>query len=145
MFGDVPTKMETQWKEKGGYDGFAEHVHKSSSIREDAPTNSKIWTDVRPTNSSNAHLVLKAVEIAYDKNKSIAMALKFRSAFFIDALDIGNLKILCDLVKSSGLDRNKINSSIHDGLAITALMRDYQKSKQLKIKGSPSYVINGGR
>jgi len=145
VFGDVPTKMETQWKEKGGYDGFAEHVHKSSSIREDAPTNSKIWTDVRPTNSSNAHLVLKAVEIAYDKNKSIAMALKFRSAFFIDALDIGNLKILCDLVKSSGLDRNKINSSIHDGLAITALMRDYQKSKQLKIKGSPSYVINGGR
>lgn len=145
IFGDVPTKMNTQWKQKGGYAGFAEYVQKSASVFDDAPINSKIWTEVKPTTSANAHLVLKALEITYDKNKSIDMALKFRSAFFIDALDIGNLDVLCDLVKANGLDRNTVSTSIHDGSAMAALMHDYQKSKQQSVKGSPSYVIDGGR
>ncbi len=145
IFGDVPTKMTTQWKQKGGYSGFSEHVQKSASIFEDAPINSKIWKEVKPVTSANAHLVLKAVEISYDKSKSIEFALKIRSAFFIDALDVGNLDVLCDLVKINGLDHNAINTSIHDGSAIAALMHDYQRSKQHSIKGSPSYVIDGGR
>jgi predicted DsbA family dithiol-disulfide isomerase len=145
VFGDVPTKMDTQWKQKGGYLGFADHVKKAASMFEDAPVNSKIWTEVRPATSANAHLVLKAVEITYDKNRSVDMALKFREAFFIKAEDIGNLEVLYELVKSSGLDIKSINTSILDGSAMAALMQDYQKSKQQSIKGSPSYVIDGGR
>lgn len=145
IFGDVPTKIDTQWEQKGGYVGFAEHVQKSASIFEDAVINSKIWTEVRPTTSANAHLVLKAIEKTHGKNKSIDMALKIRTAFFIDALDVGNLEVLFGLVKANGLDQDKINRSIHDGSAMAMLMQDYQKSKQQSIKGSPSYVIDEGR
>jgi len=145
IFGDVPTKMNTQWKDKGGYTGFSDHVMQSASIFEDTPTNPKIWTEVRPATSANAHLVLKAIEITYDKKSSIDMALKFRSAFFIDALDIGSLEILCDLAKANGLNQDRIKKSINDGTAIARLMHDYQKSKQQSVKGSPSYVIDGGR
>jgi predicted DsbA family dithiol-disulfide isomerase len=145
IFGDVPAKMNTQWQSKGGYVGFAEHVQKSASVFEDALINPKIWTEVRPNTSANAHLMLKAVEITYDKNKSIDMALQFRTAFFVDALDIGNLDVLCDLVKANGLDRNTINTSIRDGSAMAFLMGDYQNAKRQEIKGSPSYVIGDGR
>tara|TARA_R110001592_G_scaffold362925_2_gene678883 strand:- start:11773 stop:12432 length:660 start_codon:yes stop_codon:yes gene_type:complete len=145
IFGDVSTKITTQWQSKGAYLGFAEHIHTSASAFEYTHINPKIWTEVRPTTSANAHLVLKAVEITYDKKKSIDMALKFRSAFFVDALDIGNLEVLCDLVKDNGLDRNTINTSIRDGSAMASLMNDYQKSKRQGIQGSPSYVISGGR
>lgn len=145
VFGDVPTKMDMQWKQKDGYVGFSDHVKKSASVFEDAPVNSKVWTEVRPATSANAHLALKAIEITYDKSTSVDMALKFREAFFIDAVDIGNLEALCDLVKASGLDQNRVNASIHDGSAMAALMHDYQKSKQQSIKGSPCYVIDGGR
>ena len=145
VFGDVPTKMNTQWKQKGGYVGFAEHVQKSASAFDDAGLNSKIWTEVKPASSASAHLVLKAVEIVYDQNKSIDMALEFRSAFFVDALDIGSLDVLYDLVNANDLDRNKVEGSIHDGSAMAALMGDYHKSKQESVKGSPSYVIDGGR
>ena len=145
VFGDVPTKIESQWKQKNGYVGFAEHIQKSASVFEHAHINPKIWSEVRPITSANAHLVLKAVEITYDKSKSIDMALKFRTAFFKDALDIGNLEILFDLIKANGLSQNIINTSIQDGSAKSALMNDYQKSNQQGIKGSPSYVINGGR
>ncbi|MEH6608820.1 MAG: DsbA family protein [Halioglobus sp.] len=145
VFGDVPTKMNTQWKQKGGYVGFAEHVQKSASAFDDAGLNSKIWTEVKPASSASAHLVLKAVEIVYDQNKSIDMALEFRSAFFVDALDIGSLDVLYELIKTNGLDRNKVERSIHDGSAMAALMGDYHKSKREGVKGSPSYVIDGGR
>jgi predicted DsbA family dithiol-disulfide isomerase len=145
IFGDVPTKLNMNWKQRGGYVGFANHMQKTVSPFEDAPINAKVWTEVRPTTSANAHLVLKAVEIAYDKKKSIEIALMLRNAFFVDAQDIGNLEVLSHLVEADELDRNAINTSIQNGTAMAALMNDYQKSKQQNIKGSPSYVMDGGR
>ncbi len=73
------------------------------------------------------------------------MALTLRNAFFVDALDIGNLEVLCNLIEAHGLDRIAINTSINDGSAMAALMNDYQKSKQQNIKGSPSYVMDKSR
>ena len=145
VFGDVPSKINTQLNDKGGYTGFAEHVRKSASDFEDAPINSKVWNKVRPFTSANAHLVLKAIEITYDQKTSIDYALMLRRAFFVDALDIGNLDVLCELVKANGLDRDTINTSIHDGTAMAALTGDYKKAQQQSIKGSPSYVIDSGR
>lgn len=145
IFGDVSTKINTQWEQKRGYSGFAEYIKKSASAFDDAPINSKVWTEVKPATSANAHLVLKALEIVCDKNKSIDMALKFRTAFFRDAYDIGKLDVLYDLVEAEDLDHNKVNASIHDGSAMAALMHDYQKSKQQNVRGSPSYVIDSGR
>ncbi|AVT49100.1 DsbA family oxidoreductase [Shewanella baltica] len=145
VFGDVPTKITTQWKSKAGFMGFAEHIQQSVSAFEYADINPKVWTQVRPTTSANAHLMLKAVEITYDKKKSIDMALTFRTAFFIDGLDIGNLDVLCDLVNANGLDLNAINTSIRDGSAMASLMGDYQQSKRQNINGSPSFVFDGGR
>ncbi|MBB1390874.1 DsbA family protein [Shewanella sp. SG44-6] len=145
VFGDVPTKINTQWQSKGGFIGFAEHIQQSVSAFEYAHVNPKVWTQVRPTTSANAHLMLKAIENTYDKKKSIDMALTFRSAFFIDGLDIGNLDVLYDLANANGLDLNAIDTSIRDGSAMASLMGDYQKSKQQNINGSPSFVLDGGR
>jgi predicted DsbA family dithiol-disulfide isomerase len=145
IFGDVAGKIDMQWKQKGGYAGFASHVQESVKAYEDAPVHSGIWTEIQPATSANAHLILKAIEIAYGKRRSIDTALILRNAFFVDALDIGNLDVLRDLVNANGLDHNVISSMTSDGTAMAALMSDYQESKRQNIKGSPSYVIDGGR
>lgn len=145
IFGDVPGKVRTQWADKGGYGGFTEHVTQAVSNFEDAPVSSKVWGDVRPKTSANAHLMLKAVEIACGKEASIKMALKFREAFFVSALDIGDLQLLYDLVQASGLDLEGVRSCVCSGSAMAALMHDYQTAQSQRIKGSPSYVIDGGR
>lgn len=145
IFGDVKSKMNAQWKQRGGYTGFAEHVEKSAAEFEDAHVNTKIWRDVKPATSANAHLILKAVELAHDKKKSVNLALKLREAFFVDALDIGSFDVLKALLNEYAIDLQAINTIINDGSAIAALMGDYQKSKQQGIKGSPSYVLDGGR
>ena len=145
VFGDTAKKMHTQWASKGSYQGFAEHVQKSAAGFDSAPINPKIWNDIRPATSANAHMVLKAVEFAYDRQASIDLALKIRKAFFIDAKDIGDLNVLCGLVKEQGLNTEPVNQSINSGKAMALLMGDYQQAKQQSIKGSPSYVMDNDR
>ena len=145
VFGDVQTKMDTQWAQKGGYSGFAEHVQKSARLFEDIQINPQIWSDVKPATSANAHLVIKAVEIVYDSQKSIDIALHLRKAFFVQALDIGDHTTLIGVLDGNGCDSKAVNACINDGSAIASLMNDYQSSKQQSIKGSPSYVMDGGR
>jgi predicted DsbA family dithiol-disulfide isomerase len=145
VFGDVDKKMETQWKQQGSYQGFAKHVQESAAKFEHAPINSKVWTAVRPATSANAHLLLKAVELSHGQQKSRNAALMLRNSFFNDAHNIADLDLLYQLVKDQGLDCEIISNSIRDGTAMAALMGDYQKAKQQKIEGSPSYVMDGGR
>jgi predicted DsbA family dithiol-disulfide isomerase len=145
VFGDVADKMETQWKERGGYIGFAQHVEQSAATFEDVLTNPKIWTEIRPVTSANAHLIIKAVELSYGMKKSADMALLIRNSFFNGAQNIGELSVLYQLVYDCDLDLEVINTCVNDGTAMAALLRDYQKARQQTIKGSPSYVIDGGR
>jgi predicted DsbA family dithiol-disulfide isomerase len=129
----------------GGYEGFAEHVATAASSFDDAPINAKIWSEVRPATSANAHLCLKAVELAYDKQCSVNAALMLRNSFFNQAKDIGSMGVILRLIEDFGLDRDLVNNSISDGSAMAALMRDYQTARDNNIKGSPSYVLDGGR
>ncbi|MGS2722728.1 DsbA family oxidoreductase [Porticoccus sp. GXU_MW_L64] len=145
VFGDVPGKMHNQWESRGGYPGFAEHVQKSAAAFEEIPINPKLWTDVKPATSANAHLMIKAVEQVYGQSKSTDVALKLRSGFFLEALDIGDMRVLYQLLEAQGLDKQALADSVASGTAMAALMRDYQQAKQQGIKGSPSYVIDGGR
>ena len=145
IFGDTPTKMEGLWQQKGGYAGFAEHVQRSAIDYENALINPKIWTQVRPTTSANAHLVLKALELVYDRQASIDSTLMLREAFFVDAHDIGQLDVLYELLAAKGLNPDLLQASITNGSAIAGLMSDYQICNRQGIKGSPSYVIDGGR
>jgi predicted DsbA family dithiol-disulfide isomerase len=145
VFGDASNKIPTQWQDKGGFPGFASHVHQAAKPYPDAPINSELWENVRPKTSANAHLILKAIELSYGKGKSIELALLIRQAFFIDGQDIGQLSLLFSLVEQTGLDCQPIHKSIDDGSAMGALMADYQQAKAQSLKGSPTYIIDNGR
>ena len=145
IFGDTAAKIERQWSDRGLYEGFGKHVLDSASAYEDAPVNPAIWAQIRPTTSANAHLFLKAVELSHSPKESIALALSLRTAFFVEAEDIGSYEILMKVSTSTGLDETKISQAIKDGSALAALMSDYQRANELAIKGSPSYVMDGGR
>lgn len=145
VFGDAVNKIPKQWQDKGSFSGFAKHVHKAAQPYPDAPINSALWTDVRPTTSANSHLVLKAVELSYGKEKSIEVALLFRQAFYIDAKDISQFSVLFSLIEGAGIDIQPIKNTIDNGSAMALLMADYQQAKAMSLKGSPSYIIDNGR
>ena len=145
VFGDASNKIPNQWQEKGGFLGFASHVHKAAKPYPDSPINAELWQDIRPNTSANAHLVLKAVELSNGKEKSIELALLIRKAFFVESQDIGLLPVLFSLVELAGIDAEQVNKVINDGSAMALLMADYQQAKALSLKGSPSYIIDNGR
>lgn len=145
VFGDTQQKMQNQWADRGHYQGFAEHVKSSASCEPNAVINPKIWQDVQPTTSTNAHLILKAIELAYHAEKSSEMAAVIRRAFYVDALDISQFPILMQLASEHSLETTLIQSFLENGQAIAALMTDYQYAKQQSLKGSPTYIIDNGR
>ncbi len=145
IFGDTAGKMTRQWSDRGSFEGFGQHVMDAASTYEHAPVNSDIWTQVRPTTSANAHLFLKAVEHSHSAETSKALALALREAFFVNAVDVSSHSALLKVAATNGLDEKEIAETLENGTAMAALMHDYQTAKELAIRGSPSYVMDGGR
>ena len=145
VFGDAVNKIPSQWHDKGGYQGFAKHVINSASVYEHVKINNDIWSRVRPTSSAVPHLVLKAIALSYSREVSVDFALKFRHAFFVDAVDISQVELLLTLIDKAGFDSVKVNEVILNGSAMAALMQNYQQAQKLNLQGSPSYIIDQGR
>lgn len=145
LFGDTASRMAKQWSERGGYEGFGRHVQDSAAPYDNAPVNSEIWKAVRPKTSLNAHLVLKATEIAYTPERSADLMLLIQKSFFVDNFDVGLMDNVLLLAEQSGLDKVALRTLIDEGEAGASLMADYQKAAELNIKGSPSWVMNNGR
>ncbi|MEH6649577.1 MAG: DsbA family protein [Motiliproteus sp.] len=152
IFGDVPGRMANQWKEKGGYGGFADHVQHSAAPYDNAPVHPELWRRVRPSSSFPAHLLLKACLLSSDVSteseaeaNTEALALALRQAFFVDALDISDSKVLMAIAERAGLKPAALQAEIDSGRAAAAVMADYQKARQQQVKGSPSWVMNDGR
>ena len=145
LFGDTVNRIQTQWIDKGMYEGFSKHVVEAATPYGSAPVNSKVWLITRPTTSANAHMVLKAIELTENKQAAIIFANVLRKSFFIEAKDISNLEILFSLLKQEGIISEQIYKTLNNGSALAALMSDYQKAHEYDIKGSPSFVMNNGR
>jgi predicted DsbA family dithiol-disulfide isomerase len=145
LFGDTASRIQTQWADKGLYEGFSKHVVAAAAPYESAPVSSEVWQVTRPTTSASAHMVLKAIELTYTKPLSIEFAGVLRKAFFIDAKDISEMEILFSLLEDLKINADEIKKTLNNGTALAALMTDYQKAREYSIKGSPTLVMNEGR
>jgi predicted DsbA family dithiol-disulfide isomerase len=145
VFADTEEKMARQWGDRGGFEGFAEHVQVAASAYETAPVHPDLWRKVRPTTSATAHLALKAAEITHSAAASIRLAAAIRHGFFVDARDISQLEVLMAIAATEQLDTDAMSETLISGRAMAALLSDYSASDAQGIKGSPSWVMNDGR
>ncbi|MGE0621702.1 MAG: DsbA family protein [Pseudomonadales bacterium] len=145
VFGDTRGKMASQWAERGGFDGYADHVHSVVANYETAPVHRDAWRTVRPTTSANAHLVLKAAAIVHSEAAMVDLAGRIRHAFFVEAEDVSDLPRLFAIASDAGLPQAAMEQALNSGEAAAALLADYDATEQQGVKGSPSWVMNGGR
>jgi predicted DsbA family dithiol-disulfide isomerase len=145
VFGDTAAKMAGQWADRGGYEGFADHVRSSAAAYEEAPVHAGLWRNVRPATSGTAHLVLKAAAIVASEDAMVDLARDIRTAFFVNAVDIGEIKQLLPIVEGAELDSRAVEKVLDSGEAMAALMSDYTSAEEQGIRGSPSWVMNDGR
>lgn len=150
LFGNTQKRIAEGWKEKGGFEGFNQHVLKVAEQFPHLKINPNVWLSCRPTSSANSHMYLKAVQLLVNENKVSNADLQqliwdIRSAFFLDAKDISNTAILTELAQNLSLPIDLIQDKINSGLAIAALCADMEMREQHKLEGSPTYLLDKGR
>lgn len=144
-FGNTAAKIGEGWKEKGGWEGFADHVQEVAAGFPHLEVAPAIWRDVRPASSHAPHLFLKAVELACGRADYETATLALRHAFFVEARDISRGEVQRSVARAAGVDVGAAESRIDDGTAFAALAGDYEAAEAQKIQGSPTFVFPEGR
>lgn len=158
VFGNTEQRIGEGWKDRGSYHGFAEHILNAAEGFPQIQVNTDLWMQSSPKTSAMSHCFLKAIQsletkglISSEINTESGKTLfeeslwKVRCAFFEDALDISNISILKNIAEELYLPMADIEQSLNDGSAMAALMSDMEKKEELKLEGSPSFILNDGR
>ena len=155
VFGDARGKIGSNWKDKGGYQGFNTHLREVARRFPHIELHPELWLTTRPASSASAHLFIKAMQCWEHETRKVEngpapivsdqVAWAFRLAFFRDCRDIACWDVQCEIAEGLGADSDAIERCIHSGSAYAWLSRDYQDAERMRIEGSPSFVLNEGR
>lgn len=155
VFGCTQKRIASGWQDRGGYTGFGAHVREVCSRFPHVTLHPDIWQQQPPTTSVNSHLFLKAVQLLEargelppqedGKTAFEHLMWQVRLAFFAENRDISRLDTLHGIAEAEGLARAPIEAMINEGHALAGLCRDVELRDQLRIEGSPTFVMNEGR
>lgn len=144
VFGDTKHKIGEGWAARGGYEGFGKHVEDSVTEFEHINVHPQIWRQTRPTSSTPAHLMLKAVQhLCPEKCKTVLE--ETRLAFFEHCRDISQWSVLADVLAGADLSVSDVKDVIDSGVAHAELEADRRHQQSLLVQGSPTYILNEGR
>ncbi|KUJ85936.1 hypothetical protein AVO45_02885 [Ruegeria marisrubri] len=156
VFPDAWTKIETTWRDRGGYAAFNRHLCEVAERFPHIELSDRLWLDVRPRTSASAHLYIKAVEIAerkahgddlppYAQRDSVRAAAAMRRAFFAQARDISEIAIQREISEELGIDHDAVRAAVASSEAVAALAADMGMAQQSNVTGSPTFIMNEGR
>lgn len=147
VFGSTRHRIGEGWSERGGFEGYAEHVAHVVAGFPHVELADAAWRTTRPTSCAPAHQLLKSLLLAGDSAGCdfTALAWALRLAFFRDARDISSSDVLWAVATECGANVDALRAHFADGSALAALSRDTELMKELSVEGSPTYVLNEGR
>ena len=143
-FASVHAKIESGWGQRGGFEGYANHVREVAASFE-VPVHSDTWINVRPTTSMIPHAVIKGAVALHGVAKARMLAKSLRVAFFQRGEDISQLDIIQTVVVALGLDWQGLYDRFLNGEALAELNLDFNLAKDYQISVSPAWVFNEGR
>ena len=158
VFPDAWGKIEANWKDRGGFEGFNRHLNEVARKFPHVEVHEGLWLDTRPRTSASAHLFLKAVEIIeregdesgahlppYSERLSTRAAWDLRRAFFASAKDISDWLLHREIAQALGIDYERVEEKIRSSEAVALLAVDYNQAQKQGITGSPTFTMNDGR
>ncbi|MBD3680140.1 MAG: DsbA family protein [Rhodobacteraceae bacterium] len=158
VFSDTGEKIGTGWGDRGGYEGYANHVAKVASGFPHIGVNPVAWRDTRPASSAPVHQVLKALDILeadeageaaakipYLDRLGTRAAWALRVAFFAEGRDIADPSVQGDIMQELGVEPARVFDPALLARAAAALAQDFDLSRKLGVEGSPSMILNSGR
>jgi predicted DsbA family dithiol-disulfide isomerase len=152
VFGDVKTKMATQWSERGGLAGYARHVQEVAAQFDHVRLHPDAWTKNTPTSSLPAHLFLCATRLLDAQDSSggrsdslLRLDSAIRTAFFAENIDISRNDELFAIVENTLRSADQVNRLLESGEAHAALTQDLKEAADIGVRSSPTLTFNEGR
>jgi predicted DsbA family dithiol-disulfide isomerase len=152
VFGNAREKLEKNWRDRGGFQGYSDHVHEAGKKFDHITLNPNIWTGVRPPSSMSCHLFLHAIKLLEIKgvvprseNRFEQATATFREAFFAKAMNISDRSVQFAIAEELGLPIAAIQEQIDSGEAYAQLSKDFDLVKEHTVSVSPTLIFNEGR
>ncbi|MEH6345228.1 MAG: DsbA family protein [Bermanella sp.] len=143
-FASCHKKIQQGWKNKGGFDGYANHVNEVAHQFE-ASLHPDSWHKVQPSTSMLAHAIIKTIM----KLESIELANQYsalvRHSFFMEAMDISRLEVLQEIAESLKINWIEVMDYFNGGFSLADLQQDFQNAQSYQVSVSPAWVFNEGR
>jgi predicted DsbA family dithiol-disulfide isomerase len=150
VFGNVATKMETAWKERGGLPAYRRHVREIVEKFGHVSLHHQTWETDAPKSSMPAHLFLCAIRYVEMSSRCAPgsgdrAAWALREAFFRHGRNVSQRKVLFEIAESIGLPAGEIEDAIANGAAHAVLAEDLELARTQSIAASPTLLFNEGR
>lgn len=153
VFPDPATKLTKAWANRGGFQGYADHVQEVAAKFDGIAVHPDTWARVQPRSSASPQLLIKAIQLQeasspatrFADRPSVRAAHALRVAFFTQAQDISNWTVQRAVCDSIGVDFDAALKHVETGEAIANLAADYELAQALGVQGSPTYILNEGR
>lgn len=158
VFPDMRYKRETYWGNHGGMEAYNADLQRLAEGHPHVAIHPDTWTKARPATSAHVHHYLKAVQIldtdrdhpalpgkAYRDLPSTRLIRRFRYGFFNEGLDVGDPETQRRIAAEEGIDVDAVERVFRNGEAMARLEVDHGIAEKLKLRGSPSYLMNDGR
>ena len=133
VFGDTQQKFAKQWGDRGGLQGYSDHIHSVVRQFTHVPLHPDVWLTNTPKSSSACHLFLKTIQLLGEQGiidvdpmdqpveRAIAAC---RTAFFQEARNISDRQVQFEIAEDLGFPVEAIKQHIKNGAAYAALERD---------------------
>jgi len=152
VFGKAREKLENRWRDRGGLQGYSDHVLEVVKKFNHVVVNPEIWTKVTPASSMSCHLFLQAIQLLEIKDiipKSDKPFEKatwlIRERFFKDLANISDRTVQFEIAEALGLPITAIQAQIDSGEAYAQLSKDFDLVKEHAVSVSPTLIFNEGR
>jgi predicted DsbA family dithiol-disulfide isomerase len=152
VFGSAREKLETRWRDRGGLQGYSEHVRDVAKKFDHINVNPDVWTQVMPASSTSCHLFLHAIRLL--ENSGLVdpadrifdrATWAFREAFFTQLANISDRNVQFEIAEELRLPIAAIQSQIDSGEAYAQLSKDFELVKEHTVTVSPTLIFNEGR
>ncbi|QMS88170.1 DsbA family protein [Nostoc edaphicum CCNP1411] len=152
VFGVAREKLENRWRERGGLQGYSDHVQEVAKKFDHITVHPDIWTKVTPFSSTSCHLFLHAIQLLeakglVEQNQQVfeKATRAFREAFFTQLADVSDRKVQFGIAEELRLPIAAIEAQIDSGEAYAKLSQDFELVKEHTVTVSPTLIFNEGR
>ncbi|AKG21208.1 DsbA family oxidoreductase [Calothrix sp. 336/3] len=152
VFGVAREKLENRWRDRGGLQGYSNHVLEVAKKFDHITVHPDIWTKVTPFSSTSSHLFLHAIKLLevkglVEQNQQVfeKAIWAFREAFFTQLANVSDRKVQFEIAEELKLPLAAIQAQIDSGEAYAKLSQDFELVKEHTVTVSPTLIFNEGR